>query len=94
MVEFEEEDFVVVSDTLNEKELKQQILQDHEDAKKHNDLMNANSEIVQHNIDITKDRQIVKRLEEEIKDIENSYHEDWRREEIVDALQKILEGKK
>lgn len=52
--------------------LKQQILSDHIKAEKYDSLMKANSEIVQHNIDITKDHEIVERLKSKINDVERA----------------------
>ncbi len=82
------------------KKLKQQILQDHEDAKKWNELENAKTHeaLTQY----AKNRQIVKRLEEHIK---NRKH--WKglatnhtltykkcSDVIIQELQEILEGRK
>lgn len=67
-----------------------------DDSEKYNSLMKANSEVVQHNINITKEHQIVERLKEEL-DWFNKYNNidsDWNAPSVRDLLEKILEGEK
>jgi len=83
------------------KEEKQQILQDHEDAKK---LRIENQSLKYERVDLIvdgkKDRQIVKRLEEELDNIKNPTYSlgdgnvDQFNNWAINLLQKILEGEK
>lgn len=78
----------------------QQILSEHIKAEKYDSLMKANSEIVQNNIDITKEHEIVERLKAEINRFEqivktpsNRYRLPREEDKIYDILKSILENK-
>lgn len=76
--------------------LKQQIISNNEKAEKYDLLMKANSDIVQHNIDITSEHQIVERLKAEIKLFDEPFDNNdanERRRMILKILKSILEKK-
>jgi len=75
-------------------QLKQQILQDHEDAKKWQKLCNQEACNIGEHLNAQKDRQIVKRLEERIDHWKGFRANFWSHSDVKRELQKILEGEK
>lgn len=57
---------IKVKDKETAKQLKQQILENQEKAQKYDDLMKANSDVIQNNISITKEHKILEELKEKI----------------------------
>ena len=114
VVEFDSGVYLNTSMELTEAaELAKQILQDHEDAKKWREIKELEKDPRYETFTITleeaqKDRQIVKRLEERFKELNNQFlssppnpkdfDEDWEWKEkwvrVINELQKILEDKK
>ena len=80
-------------------QIKQQILQDHEDAKNLREdrdiLLKENNELGSQLQDTAKDRQIVKRLQERIDYLKSwaGIRKEWH-DRTIEELQKILEEKK
>jgi len=84
-----------------DKNMKEEILKDQEDAKAYNDLMNANAQVVKDNINITKEHQIVERLKKRIEALEEISQYDFAKGRVdsvldmqIDDLQKIVDGER
>jgi len=82
--------FLVTHTEDEEENLIKQVLKDQETAKAYNDLMKANAQVVKHNINITREHQIVEGLEKRIEELDKQIQYEFDVQNNVDAEGEVI----